>query len=115
MTRDDLDQFISDRDAKSPGFEGLTLQKDLERRLLKAMESERNSAKRWAAKVKEIRELVIPNCTHSKVEEYRWEHDDGYGSQKRMTGLQCVLCDAKKPWGLTMGQWIKAKDFSYES
>lgn len=36
-------------------------------------------------------------CQHPEkyVEPYRWEHDNGYGSQHYVTGKACTICYAK--------------------
>lgn len=31
-------------------------------------------------------------CDHSQTEDYRWEHDNGYGRQSMHTGKRCVFC-----------------------
>lgn len=45
-------------------------------------------------------------CNHpaSHVEDYHWEHDNGYGHQRRITGKSCKLCRARKYYTLG-GNW----------
>lgn len=31
-------------------------------------------------------------CDHSESKDYKWEHDNGYGSQSYITGKRCVFC-----------------------
>lgn len=90
------------------------IQYDLEQRLQRAMESRRKAMARWDKTIAELTALVTPNCTHSLTEAYHWEHDNGYGQQKKMKGLVCLLCHAKRLWGGDMGTWVKAKDLSYD-
>ena len=77
------------------------------------MENRKKALARWDKTIAELTKLVTPNCTHPDIREYRWEADDGYGHQSKMIGLECGLCFARKPYKI-MGQWIKAKDFSYD-
>jgi hypothetical protein len=44
---------------------------------------------------------VAADCDHPIVVDYQWEHDNGYGRQKMITGEQCTLCGAKRPWKAT--------------
>ena len=39
------------------------------------------------------------DCSHERVVEYQWEHDNGYGRQSQCTGQRCTICDRKWPWG----------------
>lgn len=44
-------------------------------------------------------------CDHPFVEDYQWEHDNGYGRQSMVTGKRCKLCHATNNWGSSY--WVK--------
>lgn len=37
-------------------------------------------------------EQLQGNCDHSQTEEFKWEHDNGYGRQSMNTGHRCIFC-----------------------
>ena len=37
-------------------------------------------------------------CTHSRTVEYKWDWDDGYGTQKILSGLRCTSCGKRNSW-----------------
>lgn len=39
-----------------------------------------------------LRKHLQGNCDHSETEDYKWEHDNGYGRQTMITGKRCVFC-----------------------
>lgn len=71
----------------------------VEAELLKVMKQSDKSRERYRSKIFELRsKLKAVGCSHSLVEDFQWEHDDGYGRQKMITGDRCVLCKAEKHW-----------------
>lgn len=44
--------------------------------------------------------LLAAGCTHpvAYLVDYQWEHDNGYGRQKWITGQRCRLCGAHQSW-----------------
>lgn len=63
------------------------------------------SAHWWAIQM-DAYQVYVDACPHpaEMVEEYRWHH--GYG--KYVTGVQCMVCYAKKPFP-TQGYWWSKK------
>lgn len=55
------------------------------------------SSARYAAKIKAARARNT-RCTHKYREDYKWEHDNGYGRQTMITGERCLSCDARNAW-----------------
>lgn len=45
-------------------------------------------------------------CPHPDASEFKWEHDNGYGTQRRYTGWRCNFCGAEDRY--RTGNWIKA-------
>lgn len=37
-------------------------------------------------------------CDHSEVEDYKWEHDNGYGRQSDHVGKRCRFCGWIDRW-----------------
>lgn len=66
----------------------------LEDELRKAIAAELRSDLRMAEKTKAARLALGAKCTHPEQdrEDFRWEHDNGYGRQSMHTGVQCKLC-----------------------
>lgn len=50
-------------------------------------------------KADRLKKEIAKKCSHLMVREYVWEHDTGYGVQRKYTGKWCVLCDKKDPYG----------------
>lgn len=44
------------------------------------------------------KKLDKDECSHSLTQEYKWEWDNGYGSQKMLSGLLCLVCGKKNSW-----------------
>lgn len=44
-------------------------------------------------------------CPHPEVSDFRWEHDDGYGTQRKYVGKRCDFCGAEDHYGT--GNWRK--------
>jgi hypothetical protein len=36
--------------------------------------------------------LRVVGCNHPVTEDYKWEHDNGYGRQTTISGKRCVHC-----------------------
>lgn len=55
--------------------------------------------------LEEARSRLRGNCTHPEAYRttYHWEHDTGFGIQRKMKGLKCLLCDAVNLWG---SRWV---------
>jgi len=47
---------------------------------------------------KSLVEEILPVCEHTSVEEYVWEHDNGYGRQSWHTGERCRVCRKRRSW-----------------
>ena len=48
-------------------------------------------------------------CDHSKVADYPWEHDSGYGKQTIITGKRCLHCLFVDLWG--RGHFVDPETF----
>ena len=48
--------------------------------------------------IRKIEERIHNNCAHQLTEEYRWEHDNGYGRQTYISGVRCTLCGSIDHW-----------------
>lgn len=80
-----------------------------EKAVAKAFEAARKSRECHAVKIEcALVELLKVGCTHPEEYrgEYRWEHDNGYGRQRWVTGDRCGLCGAKRAWK-GHGVWIR--------
>lgn len=71
--------------------------KKAETDLLKALEARKRAYKRWDEKIEKLR-AAIKDCTHPVTDEFKWEHDNGYGRQKMLPGLRCKLCLKENRW-----------------
>jgi hypothetical protein len=69
--------------------------------LVKALQGAEKSATRWDKKIRDLRTKLAQSCTHPLTTRYMWEHDNGYGKQKMIEGLKCLLCKAEKPWSMS--------------
>lgn len=49
-------------------------------------------------------------CDHAKTEDYRWEHDNGYGRQSMNAGKRCVFCGWISLWN--NNSFTDPKEFS---
>lgn len=51
-------------------------------------------------KLLEIKNILAINCLHESefIQNYEWEHDDGYGSQKLLNGSKCCICGKIDWW-----------------
>lgn len=58
------------------------------------------SAHKANQRVSALRQELAADCQHPPefVVEYRWEHDNGYGSQSMCTGRTCQVCGVKDPY-----------------
>lgn len=58
-----------------------------------------------SAKVEEQRKMLAADCQHPTefVQDYEWEHDNGYGQQTMHTGLSCTICRKVNRW--KQGLW----------
>lgn len=68
---------------------------------------------RYMHKLAAIKEAITKaGCPHpiEAVQEYRWEHDNGYGRQTWNVGLECRLCRGKNPWPGMSTLWNKPDD-----
>lgn len=67
--------------------------------------------KKHDAEYSAIKKELAKDCPHppAYVKDYRWEHDNGYGSQHMRTGKRCSLCDGKDAW--ETGRFYKPEDF----
>lgn len=65
-----------------------------------------------SAEAEKIRVMLAANCKHDPehVEDWPWEHDDGYGRQKMITGKRCRLCHARKCWDSSV-HWTSEHDW----
>jgi len=41
---------------------------------------------------------LAKDCKHLRTEEYRWEHDNGYGRQSMQSGTICKICYKVDLW-----------------
>lgn len=71
---------------------------DDEHALLRAEAARVRSMKKWDEKIQALRETVSKNCRHAQTTPFRWEHDDGYGTQSKHEGLRCVFCLKVNRW-----------------
>lgn len=65
---------------------------------LKAYEHARDKVRHWAVKLDAARSALAKDCDHPMryVDDYSWEHDNGYGRQTMRTGKLCGICHAVK-------------------
>lgn len=52
-------------------------------------------------------------CDHAKTEDYRWEHDNGYGRQTMNTGKRCVFCGWIKLYSHDHSKFMDPTDFTF--
>ena len=82
-----------------------------EKALSLALKHQARVQHRAYARVKKARKALLEadNCTHPEEHrvDYRWEHDNGYGRQKWITGVRCELCGAKQSWKSMNSNWWK--------
>lgn len=59
------------------------------------------------ANLERVRARVGKQCPHPEPyhKSYLWEHDDGYGRQRMVSGIRCDLCGATRPWA-SMSHWV---------
>ena len=65
--------------------------------------------KQHEGRVRILRVAVGDKCSHLIQEDFRWEHDDGYGRQSMHTGKHCVICDKKNRWPSISQYWSNEK------
>jgi len=81
---------------------------DTQQQLLATIERASKSSRRYAKKIKELRDRVNEEgCEHPVTRPYRWESDNGYGRQRWIESEQCTLCLKKRPWP-SMSVWNDA-------
>lgn len=58
-----------------------------------------------------LRQVLLDSkiCDHSLVDNYEWEHDNGYGRQTMIKGKRCSYCWFIDLWD--RGNFIDPKDF----
>lgn len=63
---------------------------------LKAYERARDKVRHWAVKLEAARHALAQDCDHPEkyVDNYHWEHDNGYGRQTQRVGKICNICRA---------------------
>jgi hypothetical protein len=83
----------------------------LQGRLDRLNEQSRKVAEDFDRRKRLVLQQLEPICDHRVTEEYKWEHDNGYGKQSKCIGLLCVHCRARRPYQ-TMGTWMSAKEWS---
>jgi hypothetical protein len=71
---------------------------DVEGQALARIDELNNDISAIRQKIQDIRDAISPFCKHKYTRNYRWEHDNGYGRQKWMTGLECLLCGKRNSW-----------------
>jgi hypothetical protein len=56
-------------------------------------------------------DAVKKSCKHpiAFIREFTWEHDNGYGRQKRLTGKECSLCRCRNYWDSQ--HWSRPEDY----
>lgn len=54
-----------------------------------------------------IQKRLQAKCEHPQGsrQEYKWEHDNGYGQQTMMTGHQCKDCGLRNNWPNMSNIW----------
>ena len=77
---------------------------NLEKALVKALEAASKSCSEHAQKIDDLRAALGKKCTHSQTFDFYWEHDNGYGRQTMIKGVECRLCHAQKRWK-DMSDW----------
>ena len=45
-----------------------------------------------SSQINDLRNRLLEICDHADTEEYKWEHDNGYGVQRMLTGKRCIYC-----------------------
>ena len=53
-----------------------------------------------------LRKSLADKCVHPNPENWKWEHDNGYGKQTMIDGLRCKYCGAEKRW-LSSSYWTR--------
>lgn len=76
-----------------------------ENKLIKLIKLSEASAARYMAKIKAARKALDGKCSHPNPKPWEWEHDNGYGRQERMKGLQCLLCMKVNRWPRMSNNW----------
>jgi hypothetical protein len=71
---------------------------DFETNALKHIEELTNEIRLLNKRISDIREAARDICKHKHTRHYQWEHDNGYGNQEWMTGLECLLCGKRNSW-----------------
>lgn len=66
-------------------------------------------------KVKELESKFKKSgrCSHPEITKFKWEHDNGYGVQTMLDGLQCKICNKINHWPHpdgSGGQWSNPED-----
>jgi|WetSurMetagenome_2_1015567.scaffolds.fasta_scaffold12484_4 hypothetical protein len=54
----------------------------------------------------------LKDCKHVFTTEYRWEHDNGYGSQHWISGKQCLSCLKVCLWS-NSSNWVDLSDCTF--
>jgi hypothetical protein len=80
----------------------------LQRKLIK----KREKISQLYTEASAIKELLQGVCDHAKTEDYRWEHDNGYGRQSMTTGKRCVFCGWIKLYSHDHSKFTDPKDFT---
>lgn len=58
-----------------------------------------------------IQEIKEAGCPHSITSEFTWEHDNGYGHQERLKGIECDICGFRDHY--LDGRFIDPGNVSY--
>jgi hypothetical protein len=70
------------------------------------------SAAQAQVEAEEIRKRLSEGCNHPEqfVEDWQWEHDNGYGRQTMVNGKMCKLCRARKHWTHS-AHWMTEEEY----
>lgn len=82
---------------------------------LQKLEDQLEIKRRHAAKameplkkqIEELKKLLKSSnkCKHTKTSEFKWEWDNGYGTQKMLPGLRCKSCGKENHWPGSSNHW----------
>jgi|HubBroStandDraft_2_1064218.scaffolds.fasta_scaffold15851_4 hypothetical protein len=56
-----------------------------------------------------VANLRRSGCDHAKAEAYDWEHDNGYDTQRKVNGKQCIFCGYIDLWN--RGHFVSGQNF----
>lgn len=78
-----------------------------QRAYLRLQEKTRTQIKALEAKLEAARIAAAKSCQHpvEAREDYRWEHDNGYGRQSWVTGERCTICRHQRSWKGSSTWW----------